>query len=90
MESEGISHTEWPAYSSELNHIENLWDDFGHAIAACALFPVTLRELKTASVCSGRPPHTFLINVSFYCFSIILNIILLVYQIGRHLISYEN
>ncbi|GFW73864.1 transposable element Tcb2 transposase [Trichonephila clavipes] len=46
--SEGIAHMAWPAYSPDLNLIENLWDTLGRAVSSRFPPPVTLIELETA------------------------------------------
>ncbi|GFX53683.1 transposable element Tcb1 transposase [Trichonephila clavipes] len=48
LESEGIARMAWPAYSSDLNPIEIIWDALGRAISSRFPPPVTLIELKTA------------------------------------------
>ncbi|GFW73567.1 transposable element Tcb1 transposase [Trichonephila clavipes] len=48
LKSEGISHMAWPAYSPDLNPIENLWDDLNHAVSSRFPPPATLIELETA------------------------------------------
>ncbi|GBL78932.1 hypothetical protein AVEN_48904-1 [Araneus ventricosus] len=48
LESEGISRMEWPAYSLDLNPIENLWDALGRAVCRRFPPPATLRDLETA------------------------------------------
>ncbi|GFW37868.1 transposable element Tcb2 transposase [Trichonephila clavipes] len=40
LESEGIARMAWPAYSPDLNPIENLWDALGRAISS--RFPLLL------------------------------------------------
>ena len=48
LESEGIARKEWPAYSKDLNPIENLWDALGNSIRRFLPPPATLRDLETA------------------------------------------
>ncbi|GFX66773.1 transposable element Tcb1 transposase [Trichonephila clavipes] len=48
LESEGIAHMAWPAYSPDLNPIENLWDALGRAASSRFPPPATLIELETA------------------------------------------
>ena len=48
MESEGIAGIAWPAYSLNLNPIENLWDVLSRAVSSRFSPPATLFELKTA------------------------------------------
>ncbi|GBM10608.1 Transposable element Tcb1 transposase [Araneus ventricosus] len=48
LESEGIARMEWPAYSPDLNPIENIWDTLGHAVCRRFPPPATLRDLETA------------------------------------------
>ncbi|GFS94150.1 transposable element Tcb1 transposase [Trichonephila clavipes] len=48
LESEGIARMAWPAYSPDLNPIENLWDTLGRAVSSRFLPPATLIELETA------------------------------------------
>ena len=48
LESEGIVHMAWPAYSPNLNPIENLWDALGRAVSSRFPPTATLIELKTA------------------------------------------
>ncbi|GFT24921.1 transposable element Tcb1 transposase [Trichonephila clavipes] len=47
MESEGIARMAWPAYSPDLNPIENLWDVLGRAVSSRFPPPATLIELET-------------------------------------------
>ncbi|GFT70444.1 transposable element Tcb1 transposase [Trichonephila clavipes] len=46
--SEGIARMVWPAYSPDLNPIENLWDALGRAVSSRFSPPATLIELETA------------------------------------------
>ncbi|GFT76908.1 transposable element Tc3 transposase [Trichonephila clavipes] len=47
LQSENIERMDWPA-RSRFNHIEHVWDFLGRCLAACALPPVTIRELRLA------------------------------------------
>ena len=48
LESEGIARMAWPAYSPDLNPIENLWDALGRAVSSRFPPRATLIELETA------------------------------------------
>ncbi|GFV05660.1 transposable element Tcb1 transposase [Trichonephila clavipes] len=48
LESERIARMAWPAYSPDLNPIENLWDALGRVVSSRFPPPATLIELKTA------------------------------------------
>ncbi|GFU27970.1 leucine-rich repeats and immunoglobulin-like domains protein 3 [Trichonephila clavipes] len=48
LESEGITRMAWPAYSPDLNPIENLWNALGRAVSSRFPPPATLIELETA------------------------------------------
>ncbi|GFW00603.1 transposable element Tcb1 transposase [Trichonephila clavipes] len=47
LESEGIERMARPAYSPDLNPIENLWDSLGRAVSSRFPPPATLIELET-------------------------------------------
>ncbi|GFS71675.1 transposable element Tcb1 transposase [Trichonephila clavipes] len=47
QESEGIARLAWPAYSPELNPIENLWEALGRAVSSRFPPPATLIEQET-------------------------------------------
>ncbi|GFW09644.1 transposable element Tc1 transposase [Trichonephila clavipes] len=47
-ESEDIERMDWPARSPDLNPIEHVWDFLGRRLAARALPPLTIRELRLA------------------------------------------
>ncbi|GFU48771.1 transposable element Tcb2 transposase [Trichonephila clavipes] len=46
LQSEDITRMDWPAYSSDLNPIEHVWDMLGRRIAARQLPPTCLPELR--------------------------------------------
>ncbi|GFV02026.1 transposable element Tcb2 transposase [Trichonephila clavipes] len=46
LESEDITRIDWPAYSQDLNHIENVWDALGRRIAARLHYPANTQQLK--------------------------------------------
>ncbi|GFX86268.1 transposable element Tcb2 transposase [Trichonephila clavipes] len=46
LENEDITRKDWPAYSSDLNPIEHLWDAFGRRIAARLHHPENTQQLK--------------------------------------------
>ncbi|GFW16312.1 transposable element Tcb1 transposase [Trichonephila clavipes] len=48
LESEGIARMAWPAYSPNINPIENVWDILGLAISSRFPPPATLIELEIA------------------------------------------
>ncbi|GFX97208.1 transposable element Tcb1 transposase [Trichonephila clavipes] len=48
LQSEDITHMDWPAYSPGLNPIEHMWDMLGRRISARQLPPTCLTELRRA------------------------------------------
>ncbi|GFY28693.1 transposable element Tcb2 transposase [Trichonephila clavipes] len=46
LESEDITRVDWPAYSSDLNPIEHVWDALGRHIAARLHHPENTQQLK--------------------------------------------
>ncbi|GFT86734.1 transposable element Tcb2 transposase [Trichonephila clavipes] len=48
LESEDIERMDWPERTPDLNPIEHVWDFLGRRLAARALPPVTIRELRLA------------------------------------------
>ncbi|GFT39215.1 transposable element Tcb1 transposase [Trichonephila clavipes] len=50
LQSEDITHIDWPAYSPNLNPIENVWDMLGRRIAARQPPPTCLPELWRALI----------------------------------------
>ncbi|GFW71296.1 transposable element Tcb1 transposase [Trichonephila clavipes] len=48
LDNEGIAHMAWPAYSPDLNPIENLLDALGRAVSSRFPPPATLIELEKA------------------------------------------
>ncbi|GFU72259.1 transposable element Tcb1 transposase [Trichonephila clavipes] len=50
LQSEDITHMDWPAYSPDLNPIEHVWDMLGRRIAARQPPPTCLPKLRRASL----------------------------------------
>ncbi|GFX86261.1 transposable element Tcb2 transposase [Trichonephila clavipes] len=46
LENEDITRKDWPAYSSDLNLIEHLWDALGRCIAARLYHPENTQHFK--------------------------------------------
>ncbi|GFU74401.1 transposable element Tcb1 transposase [Trichonephila clavipes] len=47
LQSEDITHMDWPVYSPNLNPIEHVWDMLGRRIAARQLPPTCLPEVRS-------------------------------------------
>ncbi|GFW70971.1 transposable element Tcb1 transposase [Trichonephila clavipes] len=69
LESERIARMEWPAYSPDLNPIENLCDALYHAISSCFPPPATLIELETALQEEWRLLNSAVVDHLIQCFS---------------------
>ncbi|GFT10615.1 DDE_3 domain-containing protein [Trichonephila clavipes] len=53
LQSEDITRMDWPAYSPDLNPIEQVWDMLGRRIAAHQPPPTCLREFGGHFLMSG-------------------------------------
>ncbi|GFX60931.1 transposable element Tcb1 transposase [Trichonephila clavipes] len=53
LQSEDITRMDWPAYSSDLNPIEHVWDMLGRRIAARHLLPPVYRNFGGHCLVSG-------------------------------------
>ncbi|GFU63803.1 transposable element Tcb1 transposase [Trichonephila clavipes] len=53
LQSEDITRMDWPAYSPDLNPIEQLWDMLGRRVAARQPRPTCLSELRGHCLMSG-------------------------------------
>ena len=53
LESEGMEHMEWPAYSPDLNPIQNFWDVLDRAICRRSKPPATPRFSESAHIRNG-------------------------------------
>ncbi|GFS53487.1 transposable element Tcb2 transposase [Trichonephila clavipes] len=62
LESEGIAHMAWSAYSPDLNPIENLWDALGRAVSSYFPPSATLIELETALQEEWRLPNSAVVD----------------------------
>ncbi|GFW31172.1 transposable element Tcb1 transposase [Trichonephila clavipes] len=53
LQSEDITRIDWPAYSMDVNPIENVWDMLGRRITAREPPPTCLPKLRMALLVSG-------------------------------------
>ncbi|GFV40943.1 transposable element Tcb1 transposase [Trichonephila clavipes] len=53
LQSKDITRMDWPAYSSDLNPIEHVWDMLGQRIAARQPPPTVYRNLRGHCLMSG-------------------------------------
>ena len=58
LQNVGVERMEWPASSPDLNPIEHLFDQLGHAVCARVTNTTTLADLRQMLVKNGMPSHS--------------------------------
>ncbi|GBN08962.1 hypothetical protein AVEN_220705-1 [Araneus ventricosus] len=65
--NEGILRMDWPAYSSDINPIEHVWDILGRRIADRSSLPETIQQLESSLLQEWeRIPKSFIDNLIIF------------------------